>query len=71
MASTIAADTPVNCSYLDGDDFANFFADAYNNNKVAGVYLSAGNYTVRFCAESQTPAKTYHLDCTELLVLCR
>ena len=38
------ADTPVNCSVLDGDDFAQFVYDAYNVNSARGIYLSAGNY---------------------------
>ena len=40
------ADTPRNCSFLDGDDFAQFVYDAYNINSRRGVYLTAGNYRV-------------------------
>ena len=40
------ADTPVNRTALDPDDFGNFFFNAYNNNSVKGIALTPGNYQV-------------------------
>ena len=42
--SKLLADTPVNSSALDPDDFTSFFANTYNNNSAKGIYLTPGNY---------------------------
>ena len=42
----VSADTPVNSSALDPDDFTSFFSNTYNNNSAKGIYLTPGNYQV-------------------------
>lgn len=56
---TFHSDTPVNSSYLDGDDFANFFQDNYNINSTKGIALTPGNYTVSQFPHPEEISKIY------------
>ena len=42
----IPADTPVDPTSLDPEDFQQFFYNTYNNNSAKGIYLTPGNYQV-------------------------
>lgn len=67
MNLSSTADTPVNSSALDPDDFTSFFANTYNNNSAKGIYLTPGNYSASHMELQWIQAQEYLIPIAKIL----